>query len=49
MNIFHALNVEFLFEELEPRAFSFNSPFGACEKCDGLGTEMLIDPRLSSS
>ena len=34
------------FEELEPRAFSFNSPFGACEKCDGLGTEMLIDPDL---
>ena len=34
------------FEELEPRAFSFNSPFGACSKCDGLGTEMLIDPEL---
>jgi len=34
------------FEELEPRAFSFNSPFGACGKCDGLGTEMLIDPDL---
>ena len=34
------------FEELEPRAFSFNSPFGACEKCDGLGTEMLIDTDL---
>ena len=34
------------FEDLEPRAFSFNSPFGACEKCDGLGTEMLIDPDL---
>ena len=34
------------FEELEPRGFSFNSPFGACQKCDGLGTEMLIDPDL---
>ena len=34
------------FEELEPRVFSFNSPFGACSKCDGLGTEMLIDPDL---
>ena len=34
------------FEELEPRVFSFNSPFGACSKCDGLGTKMLIDPDL---
>ena len=34
------------FEELEPRVFSFNSPFGACSKCDGLGTNMLIDPDL---
>ena len=34
------------FEELEPRVFSFNSPFGACKKCDGLGTEMLIDSEL---
>jgi len=32
------------FDELEPRHFSFNSPFGACKKCDGLGTNMRIDP-----
>ena len=34
------------FEELQPRAFSFNSPFGACKNCSGLGTEMSIDPDL---
>ena len=32
------------FDDLEPRYFSFNSPFGACEKCDGLGNNMKIDP-----
>jgi excinuclease ABC subunit A len=30
--------------ELEPRMFSFNSPYGACPGCDGLGTKMEIDP-----
>ena len=34
------------FEELQPRAFSFNSPFGACGTCDGLGTKVSIDPEL---
>jgi len=34
------------YEELEPRMFSFNSPFGACPVCDGLGTRMEIDPEL---
>ena len=34
------------FEELQPRAFSFNSPFGACSTCDGLGTKVSIDPEL---
>ncbi len=34
------------FEELQPRAFSFNSPFGACGACDGLGTKVSIDPEL---
>ena len=29
--------------ELEPRMFSFNSPFGACHKCDGLGTKLEVD------
>ena len=33
-------------EELSPRMFSFNNPFGACEKCTGLGTYMSIDPNL---
>ncbi len=32
--------------ELAPRMFSFNNPFGACEKCSGLGTYMSIDPAL---
>ncbi len=33
-------------EELEPRSFSFNNPFGACPKCLGLGVFMHIDPKL---
>ncbi|MCM3745324.1 excinuclease ABC subunit UvrA [Sporosarcina luteola] len=32
--------------ELEPRMFSFNSPFGACPDCDGLGTKLEVDPDL---
>lgn len=32
--------------EMEPRHFSFNSPFGACSKCNGLGTEVEFDPDL---
>jgi len=35
-----------VFEELQPRMFSFNSPFGACEKCHGLGIRMDFDPNL---
>jgi len=35
-----------VFEELQPRMFSFNSPFGACEKCHGLGIRMDFDPHL---
>ena len=34
------------FEELEPRSFSFNSPFGACPECTGLGIKMEVDPDL---
>ncbi len=34
------------FEELAPRNFSFNSPYGACETCDGLGTKFQVDPEL---
>ena len=33
-------------EELSPRMFSFNSPYGACTHCDGLGSHMEIDPEL---
>ena len=32
--------------EMEPRIFSFNSPHGACERCTGLGSQMVIDPEL---
>ncbi len=35
-----------VFEELQPRMFSFNSPFGACEDCHGLGIKMDFDPDL---
>ena len=34
------------FEELEPRSFSFNSPFGACPECTGLGIKKEVDPEL---
>lgn len=33
-------------QEFEPRMFSFNAPYGKCDKCDGLGTLMEIDPNL---
>jgi excinuclease ABC subunit A len=36
----------FTIEEIEPRLFSFNNPFGACPACDGLGTQMFFDPGL---
>ncbi|MDF2721793.1 MAG: uvrA, partial [Paenibacillus sp.] len=36
----------FSIEELAPRMFSFNSPFGACPDCDGLGAKMNVDPDL---
>ncbi len=36
----------FTIEEIEPRLFSFNSPHGACPKCDGLGTESVFDSEL---
>ena len=34
------------FEELTPRIFSFNAPYGACERCSGLGADFVIDPNL---
>ncbi len=36
----------FTIEEIEPRLFSFNNPFGACPKCDGLGSQLYFDPEL---
>jgi excinuclease ABC subunit A len=36
----------FQLTEIEPRIFSFNSPFGACSRCEGLGLEMFFDPQL---
>ena len=34
------------FEQLAPRSFSFNSPYGACEDCSGLGTQLTVEPEL---
>ena len=36
----------FTIEEIEPRLFSFNNPYGACPVCDGLGTKLYFDPEL---
>jgi excinuclease ABC subunit A len=36
----------FTIEEIEPRLFSFNNPYGACPECDGLGTELFFEPEL---
>ena len=36
----------FSFEELQPRNFSFNSPYGACPTCSGIGTKYQVDPEL---
>jgi excinuclease ABC subunit A len=36
----------FTIDEIEPRLFSFNNPFGACPKCDGLGTELQFEAEL---
>jgi|TARA_Y100000310_G_scaffold160747_1_gene160597 excinuclease ABC subunit A len=36
----------FTIEEIEPRLFSFNSPYGACEECEGIGINLNVDPNL---
>ncbi len=36
----------FTIEEVEPRLFSFNSPYGACEECEGIGHNLNVDPNL---
>jgi excinuclease ABC subunit A len=43
---FACVNCNISYEELSPRLFSFNSPFGACKVCDGLGQKMEIAPDL---
>src|SRR5699024_5547382 len=47
MNENHACPIcGFSIDELEPRLFSFNSPFGACPTCDGLGSKQKVDVDL---
>ena len=36
----------FTIEEIEPRLFSFNSPYGACQECEGIGIKLNVDPAL---
>jgi len=36
----------FTIDEIEPRLFSFNNPYGACPACDGLGSKLVFDPEL---
>ena len=36
----------FTIEEIEPRLFSFNSPYGACDECEGIGIKLNVDPNL---
>ncbi|MCL5291909.1 MAG: excinuclease ABC subunit UvrA [Actinobacteria bacterium] len=43
---FACIDCGFSFEELAPRMFSFNSPYGACPECSGLGTRMVVDLEL---
>jgi excinuclease ABC subunit A len=43
---FACINCGISFDELAPRNFSFNSPYGACERCDGLGTHLEVDTEL---
>ena len=43
---FACLNCQISLEEIAPRMFSFNSPYGACKKCDGIGSHMEVDPNM---
>lgn len=45
-SVFACIECGFSFEELSPRMFSFNSPYGACPQCGGLGITMEFDPEL---
>ena len=42
----HVPDCNLSFEELTPRIFSFNAPYGACERCSGLGADFIVDPDL---
>ncbi|MCG8606936.1 excinuclease ABC subunit UvrA, partial [bacterium] len=43
---FACVDCSISYDELAPRMFSFNSPYGACPACNGLGTKMEVDPEL---
>ena len=43
---FSCINCQISIQELAPRSFSFNAPFGKCNECDGLGMKFEIDPKL---
>lgn len=45
-SVFACIDCGVGFSEISPRLFSFNSPYGACPSCDGLGTKLEIDPSL---
>ena len=44
--VFVKRNDEINLAEISPRMFSFNSPFGACKKCEGIGSHMEVNPEL---
>jgi excinuclease ABC subunit A len=44
--LFSCPNCQISLPEIEPRLFSFNSPYGACRSCQGLGSKLVIDPDL---
>ena len=43
---FACVTCQLSLEEVAPRMFSFNSPYGACTKCDGIGSHMEVDPNM---
>ena len=43
---FACIESGFTIEEIEPRLFSFNSPYGACDECEGIGVKLNVDPNL---
>ena len=45
-SIFACPESGFTIEEIEPRLFSFNSPYGACEECEGICMNLNVDPNL---